>query len=515
MLRRIQSEMGKQIGKILSVQSWTSASAMLVGVTGASKALGFFRELLLASYLGASGQVDAYAVAYAIPLFLIGGVGYAFSTGIVPGYHQKVVECGHEAGTRFLATTCLSSFVWSLLLLIPVWIVPEVLVGLAAPSLPEGTARLTAALMGWLALYVLLLNMVYVLSAAFHALNHFRVPAASELVFNLTALGVFVTLVSRWEVRALVIGNLVGIAACGLLLVFALLKAKSEWRGGMVQSGEVFNPLLASLPIAAYYLCSQFPGILANYFAGGLTEGSIAALSYAKTLLAAVVTLITLSVARGAFPTFAVLFSSGQRDELRRFVAGLGKLVVVIFVPLSIVAAVYRAPVLRGLYQRGAFDDAALQLTATAFACLAIGLTFAAWEPIGTRALYAVGDARSPLLATMGSICLLVPLLLVLTPMLGLGGVALSLSLALAADSALQVRYLGRRLESSIWRDLVSFFAKCTACALLAGGFLFVLPGTHLGVVLGGTVLFAGAYGLLIQLLVQPIRSIVTVVVAR
>ncbi|MDR4481286.1 MAG: lipid II flippase MurJ [Nitrospira sp.] len=507
--------MEKAVGETLSVQSWTSASVMLVGVTGASKALGFFRELLLASYLGASGQVDAYAVAYSIPLFLIGGVGYGFSTSIVPGYHQKVAECGREAGTRFLATMCLSTLVWSLLLLIPVWTVPEVLVWVAAPSLPDGTARLTADLMGWLALYVLLLNMVYVLSATFHALNHFRVPAASELVFNLTALGVFVGLVARWEVRALVIGNLVGIAACGLLLAGALFSAKSEWRGRMVRPREVFAPLLTALPIAAYYVCSQFPSVLANYFAGGLAEGSIAAFSYARTLLTAVVTLVTLSVARGAFPTFAILFSSGKRDELRRFVTGLGKLVVLIFVPLSIVAIVYREPVLRMLYQRGVFDDAALQLTVTAFACLAIGLTFAAWEPIGTRALYAVGDAQSPLLATTGSACLLVPLLMVLTPVLGLGGVGLSLSLALAADSALQMLYLGRRLESPIWRDLASFLAKCIACALLAGGVLFMLPGTQLGVVLSGTILFAGAYVLLVQVLVQPIRSIVTVAATR
>lgn len=507
--------MEKEVGKTLSVQSWTSASVMLVGVTGASKALGFFRELLLASYLGASGQVDAYAVAYAIPLFLIGGVGYAFSTSIVPGYHQEVAERGRKAGTRFLATTCFSTFVWSLLLLIPVWTVPEVLVGVAAPSLPDGTARLTADLMGWLALYVLLLNMVYVLSAAFHALSHFRVPAASELVFNLTALVVFVGLVARWEVRALVIGNLVGIAACGLLLALALLSVKREWGGGMVRPGEVGAPLLTSLPIAAYYLCSQFPGMLANYFAGGLAEGSIAAFSYAKILLTAVVTLITLSVARGVFPTFADLFASGQREALHRFVVGLGKLVVVIFVPLSIVAVAYREPVLRVLYQRGLFDDTALQLTVTAFACMAIGLTFAAWEPIGTRALYAVGDARSPLLATTGSVCVLVPLLVVLTPLFGLGGVALSLSLALAADSALQVLYLGRRLESSIGLDLASFFVKCTACASLAGGFLFMLPGVGLGVVCAGTVLFACAYALLVQVLVQPIRSIVMVTAAR
>lgn len=507
--------MSEKAKNSLSVQGGASAAALLLTVAGASKGLGFLRELLLASYLGASGQVDAYAVAYAIPLFLAGGVGYAFSTALIPGYHRKVVEGGQEAGSHFLSTMCLSSLVWSLVLLIPVWVMPEILVRFAAPSLPEATMRLTVDLMGWLALYVFMLNLVYVLSAAFHTLHHFRIPAVSELVFNVIAIGLFVTFVSQWGVRALVVGSLVGIFLCFLLLITVLLKTRGQACRVAMGPKELVSPLLACLPVAAYYLASQSPGILANYFASGLGEGSIAAFSYAKTILTAVVTLLTLSVARAAFPTFAGLASGGRMEEFRQLVVGLAKLILFLFLPLSTLAWVYREPVLRLLYQRGAFDEAALVLTATAFGFLALGLTFSAWEPVGTRALYAAGDGRSPLLATLGSVGVVLPLCVVLTPVLGLAGVAVSLSVALAVDSGLQVLSLGRRLESPIWRDLCSFFAKCAACALLASVLFFLLPLNGLPAVFGGTALYIGLYGLLIWSLVQPVKSIVSVGMAR
>jgi putative peptidoglycan lipid II flippase len=503
--------MGNEGEKTLSAQGWASASAILLGVTGASKGLGLFRELLLASYLGASGQVDAYAVAYAVPLFLGGGVGYAFSTALIPGYHHKVVECGREAGIRFLSTMCLSSQMWSLVLLIPVWVMPEILVRFAAPSLPEATMGLTVDLMGWLALYVFIQNGVYVLSAVFHTFNHFRLPAAIDLIFNVTVIGVLVALANKWEIRALLIGNLTGIAACFLLLTIVLLRGRWKSRLLAIQPKELVRPLVICLPVMAYYFASQSPAILANYFASGLGEGSIAAFGYAKTLLTAVVTLLTLSIARGAFPTFAVLSAGGRTEEFRQLVTGLAKLILFMFLPLSTLAWVYREPVLRLLYQHGVFDDAALVLTATAFGFLALGLTFAAWEPVGTRALYAAGDARGPLLATIGSLCSVLPLLIVLTPALGLGGVALSLSLALAVDSGLQMFSLGLRLESPMLRNLAVFSAKCAACALLAGSPFLVAPVNDVWAVVTGGVCYVGLYSLFVQSLVQPIPMIVSV----
>jgi putative peptidoglycan lipid II flippase len=497
--------------KSLSVESWISASALLVGVTGISKVLGFVRELLLAAYLGASGPVDAYAVAYAIPLFLAGGIGYAFSTSLIPGYHHEVARNGNEAGSRYLVTTCASAVVWSLIVLTPVWLFPNLLVKVSAPWLPEATARLTVELMGWLAFYVLIQNLVYVLSAVFHALSHFRFPAISELFFNIIVIGVFVSAVSKWNIRALVAGNLAGIAACMLLLTIGLVKVRGELHGVDFKSKWLLRPLVACLPVGTYYLASQAPGILANYFASGLGEGNIAAFTYAKVVLMGIVSLITMNIARGVFPTLAKLAAGKRSDDLRQLVTGLAKMICFIFVPVSLGAFLYREPILRLLYQRGAFDEAALQLTATVFGFLALGLVFAAWEPIGIRAFYAAGEMRFPLIATLASIVALLLLLSSLAHAMGLAGVGIAFSIALACDCVVQLYGLHVKVGFVGGPHLELFFAKCVACAMFAGLTLVFLPRSNAIPILFAIIAYTFAYSILINILVQPIRSITSV----
>lgn len=70
------------------MQGWAAASVLLLAVAALSKGLGFIREILIANYYGASGLVDAFSVAYSVPLLAAGGISFAFSVALVPRYHQ-------------------------------------------------------------------------------------------------------------------------------------------------------------------------------------------------------------------------------------------------------------------------------------------------------------------------------------------------------------------------------------------------------------------------------------------
>ena len=72
----------------LSIQSWASASILLIAVALLSKGLGFFRELLGAKYFGTSGDVDAFFVALSMALLANSGIGIALSTVLIPAVHN-------------------------------------------------------------------------------------------------------------------------------------------------------------------------------------------------------------------------------------------------------------------------------------------------------------------------------------------------------------------------------------------------------------------------------------------
>ena len=211
-------------GWTLSRQTWISASIILVAAAAISKGLGFGREILIANYFGATGSVDAFAVAYSVPLFVAGGIGFTLSTAIVPGYHRIRASEGPQRAARFLCSAAFASVMCSVILLAPLWIAPLSVMKLVAPALPDATLRLAADLMGWLSLYVLVSNGVYVLTAVFHALNHFKVPAYGDIAFNLATIVILVGYSLPLGIYSLVLGNLVGSLLCLTILAGTLLK---------------------------------------------------------------------------------------------------------------------------------------------------------------------------------------------------------------------------------------------------------------------------------------------------
>ena len=324
-------------GWTLSRQSWISASIILVAAAAISKGLGFGREILIANYFGATGSVDAFAVAYSVPLFAAGGIGFTLSTAIVPGYHRIRASKGPQRAAQFLYSAGLSSVIFSVIFLAPLWIAPLSVMKLVAPALPDATLRLAADLMGWLSLYVLVSNGVYVLTAVFHALNHFKIPAYSDIAFNLATIVILVGYALPLGIYSLVLGNLVGSLLCLAILAGTLLKVVPGRPTVHISGDDMRGLLPLTLPILGYYVCSQIGGLVANYFAATLSEGSVAALNYARTTTVAVVTLVTMNVSRGIFPTLSMLSSNQRSAEGRTIVIALGKLLIFLFIPLSII----------------------------------------------------------------------------------------------------------------------------------------------------------------------------------
>ncbi len=220
--RDFQDSMSETMGEKLSVQSWVSASALLIAVAFLSKGLGFFRELLIAKYFGISGDVDAFIIALSLALFVCSGIGIALSTMLIPAVHQLQAEGGKERVAGFVGRVIIAAGILSLFVSLPLILSPELVISVFAPSLSGRVVSMAASFAPWLAIYALLLNLVFVLSAAFNTQRHFVVPAFSDLAFNVVAISMLVMFAAALGVGALVAGSVLGLAACGSILFFLL-----------------------------------------------------------------------------------------------------------------------------------------------------------------------------------------------------------------------------------------------------------------------------------------------------
>ncbi len=439
----------------LSAQSWTSASLLLVLVALVSKGIGFFRDILVAKYFGASLQVDAFMVALSLPMLVLGGLGFALSTALVPIYRKATVSSGATQANKLAGSAVGVVVVVSISLALIVTIIPHYFIDLIVPLLSESTRTLTIKFTRWLGLYVIGLNLVYTLTAIYHSCHHFKIPAFSDLLFSASIILVMIGFYLPLGIYSLIYGHILGIFLCAGIQLYFLSKKDLPGFGFNLEISNVKSLLLCATPILLFDFSLQVGTIIENYFASGLAEGSIAALNYAKRLSIAIIALVAVNISKGVFPTLSELYLEQKRDETRDLFLKVNKQLIFAFTPLSVFLFAFRSEIIKVLFMRGAFDHEALELTSTAFLFYAAGLVIVAIEPVFIRACYAFSDSRTPLFSSFLSIPFVILLTYILTPIMGLSGIALSTNIGFLIRLLIQVFYLQKKLGGLVFGELL------------------------------------------------------------
>ncbi len=451
----------------LSTQTWISATFILVFTTLISKALGFLRDVLVANYFGASAQVDAFMVAVTLAT-LAGGVGSALSVTLIPVYRRALTTGGPAKAGRLAGGAISLTFVLSITLILVLVIFSGPLVGFIAPSLPEETAHLAVELTRWLTGLVLGLNMIYVLSAVYNALEHFKIPAFMDLASNVCVLLALLFLSEAMGIRALALGLAVGTLLVGAAMAVPLLLrgiasfALKFWTAG------VREVTVLAAPVLFWELLSQTGGIVENFFGAMLDVGSISALGYAKRLSVLVVSLLAVNIARAAFPILSKLIAEKKLAEARDILVKLSRQYVVAFVPVSIALMYFRQEIVGVVFMRGAFDATAAERTSAVLVFYAAGVVLSAAIPVCIRACYAFSDTVTPLVASTAGLATIAGLNYILVSRLGVTGIALSTTLGLIPGIAIMGWILARRLGGLDLGELLRVVGAATGCGAVA-----------------------------------------------
>ena len=75
--------------RIFRKQTVGEAAILITLVVFLAKIVGYFRDVLIAKYFGASGQTDAFLIALLIPSIVMGIISCGLSTLIIPVYLEK------------------------------------------------------------------------------------------------------------------------------------------------------------------------------------------------------------------------------------------------------------------------------------------------------------------------------------------------------------------------------------------------------------------------------------------
>ena len=452
------------------------ALMMLAALVG--KALYIIREPIIAAYFGASAQTDAYNVAMTITTMLLSVTISPIGGVLVPVYVERLHR-GKAEGERFIRQVLtIYLLILSTVLLIAYLAAPW-LVRLYAPGFAPDTATLATRLTRILGLFAVASGMAGYLNMVLTAHQEFLWVALGPIVTAVLVIIILLAAAPCLGIDALAWGMVVGNAVQMFLL--SLSARRQTVRLGLnFHLGEAVRALGK---LSGWMLVGRFIGagnnLIDRNMLSYLSEGSIAALGFARSIYLLPFNIFTTGITRVIIANFSWDVAQGDMNTLKRDLSLAIRMAAFFMVPATVIFITLRRPLVRVLFLRGKFDSTDATATEVALMFLSISLLFRAIVFVMGRIYLALQDAAS--LTLLGGIALATHwiLNLALVPSLGVGGIALSISIT----DILAALFLLLRLRHKVGHLGLAALAQPLGIIVLASGIM--------GIVMAGLVALA------------------------
>ncbi len=382
------------------------AFATVGGLTMVSRVLGFIRDIMIAGVLGSGAIADAFFVAFRFPnLFRrLFGEG-AFNAAFVPLFSKKLVGDGPDAARKF-AQEAMSGLLVVLLLLSALCMIsmPWLMYGIAPGFRSDPEKFDLAIVLTQIAFpYLACMSLVALLSGVLNSMGKFVESSAVSIVLNLTLIGAIVIAMALGYRNDANAGHALawGVFAAGILQLLLLLDGAR--RNGMLPRlvRPVWNDDIKRL------VTLGIPGIIA----GGITQiniligtiiatlenGAVSQLYYADRIYELPLAIIGIAIGVVLLPEVSRALRANDAAAVSRAQNRSLEFAMLMTVPAAVALAVISVPIVRVLFERGAFFPSDTRATAAALSIFALGLPSFVLIKVFSPSYFAREDTRTPM----------------------------------------------------------------------------------------------------------------------
>jgi putative peptidoglycan lipid II flippase len=445
---------------VMSQRSVAANATIVAGAYVISRFLGLLREVLIARQFGTSPNYDAYVAAFKIPdlLFLVVMSG-AFGSAFIPVFGGFLGRGEREKAWR-LASSVLTFTIAVLLgggILVFLFAGP-LMSYVVAPDMAAPQQHLATNLTRLLLLSPLLLGLGAAGKGMLEAQDAFTIPAIAPILYNCGIIFGAIFLAPTMGVYGLAVGVIAGASGHAGVQFFSLARRGLRFNPSLSRQVEGLSEVgRLMLPRLVGQAAFQVNFIVMTNFASRLGKGNISAINYANQLFMLPHGILALSISTVIFPAMARQFELGQIREMKHTLSSALSPLLFLTIPASIGLYMFRVSIVQVLFQFGSFSSSSTMLVAEALQYFAVGLlAFAVVETV-TRAFYAMHDTRTPVIASIVTIGANILLSWVLSPRMGIGGLALSISITTTIEMLILLTVLRRRtgrFESELVRQI-------------------------------------------------------------
>ena len=378
------------------------SSALVGSMTMISRVLGLLRDIVIAAFVGASANADAFFVAFKIPNFLrrLFAEG-AFSQAFVPVLADYKEQGAHDA-VQALVDRVAGVLGGTLLLLTLITVAASPIVAaIFAPgfvSQPE-KFQLTADMIRITFPYLLLISMTGFCGAILNSYGRFAVPAFTPVFLNLSLIFA-ATVASPWFDEP-VFALAWGVFFAGIIQL--LFQLPSLYRLDLVprpvfdgKDEGVRRILKLMIPALFGVSVSQINLLLDTVLASFLPTGSVSWLYYSDRLAELPLGVFGIAIATVILPNLSAHRAAAREDQFASTLDWAMRSVLLIGLPAALALILLAEPILITLFQYGALTPTDVDMASLSLRAYSLGLIAFMLIKILAPGYYARKDTATP-----------------------------------------------------------------------------------------------------------------------
>ena len=428
--------------------------ATVGGYTMISRVLGFVREILTASALGAGATSDAFFVALRLPnLFRTLFAEGAFSAAFVPLFSGMIAKDGRDVAMRFAQDTFSGLLTALTVFTILGEIFTPAILHVVAPGFNQDPAhfRLTVELTRITFPYLAFISLASFQGGLLNAVDKFAATAATSILLNVFIIGALLIHPVTGQNLSWAV-TLAGIAQC-LWLAWSCRQAGLRLSVPRLHfSPELRKLLRIMLPGVFGAGATQLNLMVSTAIASLAPVGSVSYLAYADRLNQLPLGVVGIAVATAILPTLSRHIRKGE-DSAALHTQNRGlELALLLTLPAAIALLLESHAILQVLFERGKFGPHQVNEVAPTLAAYAFGLPAFVLIKVVVTDFLARQDTLTPVKVAASAMAVNIVLTITLGLYSGMAhvGIALATSIAGWVNAGSLMVISGRRRHFSL-----------------------------------------------------------------
>lgn len=435
-----------------------------------SKFTGFLREVFLASNFGASKELDSFLTAETIVSFLSTILLTILGIILIPLISKYIITRNKKETNILLNKIYTNIVILSIILTLIGFIFLKQIVLVFAPNFNEEMYITTTNLTLLLLPTVITSILVFLNNSVLQSHKIFYVSTMIGIPLNLTII-IYLNFFSKmYGIKGLsffiLLGNLVQL----ILQIPFVIKLGYKFELSYLERISNYKELLNNyLPIIIGALIMQLFPIIEKSIASSLPVGSITALSLSSMLILVVFGIVTASISSIFFTELSHFHVLNESKSFNKLFLKTVNIISILIVPISMLFAIFRVPIIEIFFMRGKFDSNAVYLTSNTLLYYSISLFGLCVKEIAIRTIYVINDSKSYIINSIVTILSFAFFSTIFSKSIGVYGLALGYTISVYLSLIFLLIKIQKYIVNINYKELMFTFIKVIFSSICMG----------------------------------------------